>query len=241
MAFDAEEEGLLGSKYFVNNPLIPLANIKAMMNFDMVGRLNSENKLQLHGTGTALETDTLLKMTLAKYNFKPTFDPGGNGPSDYAAFYGKNIPVIALTTGIHPDYHTPADKPEKINYSGMVKIVDFSSQILIDLANREKPLTFKQVETAGEYKNVRRGKATLGIMPDFSGAEKIGVRVDGVTKGKPAEKAGILKDDIIIGINGTPVKDIYEYMFQMGKHKQGDKIIIDVKRKEETIHIEVEL
>jgi Zn-dependent M28 family amino/carboxypeptidase len=241
IAFDGEEEGLLGSKYYVNNPVIPLGKTMVMLNFDMVGRLKEDKTLQLAGTGTAAESDSILKSILTGFNFKSTFDPGGTGPSDYASFYGKNIPVISFTTGVHPDYHTPEDKPEKINYQGLSEIINLSTKLITELANRDKPLTYKQVSSPSETRNVRRGKVSLGIMPDFSGAEKNGLRVDGVTKGKPADKAGVLKDDIITAINGAPIKDIYEYMYQMGKCNQGDKIIVEIKRNEKLIKLEVEL
>jgi hypothetical protein len=241
MAFDAEEEGLLGSKYFLNNPIVPVDKIKVMLNFDMVGRMREDKTLQLHGTGTSLETDSILKKMLINYSFKPTFDPQGTGPSDYAAFYNKNIPVIGFTTGVHSDYHTPFDKPEAINYPGIKEIVDFSAVLVSELANRNASLTFRQVSSPSENKSVRRGKVTLGIMPDFSGADNNGVRVDGVSKGKPAEKAGILKDDIIVSINGESVKDIYEYMFQMGKYKIGDTIMVEIQRKSDRVKIEVKL
>jgi aminopeptidase YwaD len=241
LAFDAEEEGLLGSKYFLNNPLVPLDRIKTMLNFDMVGRLREDKTLQLHGTGTSEETDSLLKKLLQGYSFKASFDPQGTGPSDYAAFYNKNIPVIGFTTGVHPDYHTPADKPEKINFSGIKEIIDFSALLITEIANRPASLTFKQVSSPSESRGVRRGKVTLGIMPDFSGTSSNGVRVDGVSKGKPAEKAGILKDDVIVSINGEAIKDIYEYMFQMGKYNVGDSINVEVKRGEQLIKVSVQL
>lgn len=241
VAFDTEEAGLLGSKYFLNNPWVSIDKIKAMLNFDMVGRLREDKTLQLHGTGTSSEIDSILRKLLMHYSFKATFDPQGNGPSDYASFYNKNIPVIGFTTGVHPDYHTPADTPEKINYLGINEIVDFSSTLVTEIANRENNLSFRQVSEQSENRNIRRGKVTLGIMPDFSGSDNNGVRVDGVSRGKPAEKAGILKDDVIVAIHGEAIKDIYEYMFQMAKYNAGDTLMVEVNRKGVLLKIEVKL
>lgn len=241
ITFDAEEEGLLGSKYFVNNPLVPLTSIKAMINLDMVGRLNEKKTLQIYGNGTALEMDTIVKTYLKKYTFKPIFHPGGTGPSDHSSFYSKNIPVLFFMTDLHTDYHTPSDTPDKINYNGMEEIANFAYDLALDFANRPKALTFKEVDSPAETTNSRPYKVSMGIMPDFASTENNGVRVDAVTKGRPAEKGGILKDDIIITINGASVKNIQDYMFQLGKSNSGDKIKVEVKRNGQNVILDVQL
>jgi len=241
ITFDAEEEGLFGSKYFVNHPVVPLASIKAMINLDMVGRLNEKKVLQIYGNGTALEMDTIVKTYLKKYPFAPIFHPGGTGPSDHSSFYSKNIPILFFMTDLHTDYHTPADTPDKINYNGMEEIAGFAYDLAVDIANRPKALTFKEVDSPAENTNSRPYKVSMGIMPDFASTENNGVRVDAVTKGRPAEKGGILKGDFIITINGASVKNIQDYMFQLGKCNSGDKIKVEVKRNNQTVQLEVQL
>ena len=241
ITFDAEEEGLLGSKYFVNHPVVPLTSIKTMINLDMVGRLSEKKPLQVYGNGTALELDSIVKLHLKKYTFQPIYHPGGTGPSDHASFYSKNIPVLFFMTDLHTDYHTPSDTPDKINYQGMEEIASLAADIVTDIANRPKSLTFKEVDSPAETTSARPYKVSMGIMPDFASTDNSGVRVDAVTKGRPAEKGGILKGDVIITINGAPIKNIQDYMFQLGKCNTGDKVKVEVKRNDHNILLEVQL
>jgi len=159
--------------------------------------------------------------------------PDGYGPSDHAAFYSSNIPVMYFSTGAHTDYHTPSDDADKLDYDKEKEIGDFAYNIIMEVDRMATPLAFKvsgSKESAG--RGGRRLKVTLGIMPDFAGTEKQGLRVDGVTKAGPADKGGMLKGDIIISINGMKVRDIYEYMSRLGKLKQGQTISVEVIREE---------
>jgi serine protease Do len=76
----------------------------------------------------------------------------------------------------------------------------------------------------------RRLKVTLGIMPDFAGTEKKGLRIDGVTKDGPADKGGMKKGDVITAINGLTVGNIYEYMSRLQKLKHGMTVNVEVIR-----------
>jgi C-terminal processing protease CtpA/Prc len=212
-----------------------------MINLDMVGRLSEKKPLQVYGNGTALELDSIVKVHLKKYTFQPIYHPGGTGPSDHASFYSKNIPVLFFMTDLHTDYHTPSDTPDKINYQGMEEIASLAFDIVTDIANRPKALTFKEVDSPAETTSARPYKVSIGIMPDFASTDNSGVRVDAVTKGRPAEKGGILKGDVIISINGAPVKNIQDYMFQLGKCNSGDKVKVEVKRTDRTVLLEVQL
>ncbi|MCX6281037.1 MAG: M20/M25/M40 family metallo-hydrolase [Bacteroidetes bacterium] len=232
IAFSGEEMGLLGSKYFVNNPVADLKKIKAMFNFDMVGRFDKEkNSISISGTGTSAEGDSILRVFEKGLTFMVTHSPDGYGPSDHASFYSSNIPVFFFTTGVHMDYHTPADDAGKLDYNAEKKICDFSVNLISDIDNLKKDLTFKESgkkENAG--RSGRRLKVTLGIMPDFAGSEKKGLRVDGVTKDGPAYKGGMLKGDIIISVHGMKVENIYDYMARLNKLKQGMTVNVEVLR-----------
>ena len=205
-----------------------------MFNFDMVGRFDKEkNSISVSGTGTSLESDSIIKKYETGLSFTVTHSPDGYGPSDHAAFYSANIPVFYFSTGAHTDYHTPIGDAEKLDYEKEKEIGDFAYNIIMDVNKMSVPLAFRQSgskESAG--RGGRRLKVTLGIMPDFAGSEKQGLRVDGVTKGGPADKGGLLKGDIIISINGMKVKDIYEYMSRLGKLKHGQTISVEVIREE---------
>jgi hypothetical protein len=232
VAFSAEEFGLLGSKYFVNHPPVELKKIKAMFNFDMVGRFDKEkNAISISGTGTSAEADSILKPLEEKLTFAVTHAPDGYGPSDHAAFYSSNIPVFYFNTGVHTDYHTPFDDTEKLDFDAEKLIGDFAGNVILAVDNLPKALTFKESgkkESSG--RSGRRLKVTLGVMPDFAGTEKKGLRIDGVTKDGPADKGGMKKGDIITAINGMPVGNIYEYMSRLQKLKLGITVNVEVIR-----------
>lgn len=230
VAFGAEEMGILGSKYFTEHPPVPLSNIKAMINLDMVGRLNEDTLLQVNGTGTSKEAVDMLNKLNAKYHFNLKMGSEGYGPSDYAAFYAKNIPVFSITSGAHMDYHTPWDDREKINYSGLKTICDFTLDLATLLSNSESPLTFQEAGPQQGSGGYRRFKVTLGIMPDVNGVSDKGLLVEFVTKGKPAYNGGMLKGDIITAINKMEVKNIQDYMVRLSKLKPGETIQVEVIR-----------
>ncbi len=143
MAFTAEERGLLGSKHYVREPRFALEKTVAMVNLDMVGRLN-DDKLIVYGTGTAEEFDPLIERLNEEYKFKITKHPGGFGPSDHASFFAKKIPVFHFYTGSHKDYHRPSDDYDKINIPGMRRVADMVTEVVQDIVAADKPPTPKQ-------------------------------------------------------------------------------------------------
>lgn len=242
IAFAGEEEGLLGSKRFIDNSTIDLNKVNAMVNLDMVGRMNENSKVQISGVGTADQFRKLIYTSGDTTVLKLLLSDEGNGPSDHAAFYGKNIPVLFVSSGAHLDYHTPADTWDKINYQGMVKISDMAYKIILDLANMDTKLAFKEagpkVETG---RGTRRKGVALGIMPDFAGEVKNGLRADLITPGKPAAIGGMKKGDIITSINGKPVNNIQDYMFRMSQLKHGETISVEVLRELQKVVLIIQL
>ena len=237
ICFSAEEMGLIGSKYFVDHPLIDLKKVRTMFNFDMVGRFDKEkNSIEVGGTGTSAETDSILKIHEKDLPFKVVHSPDGYGPSDHASFYSSNIPVFFFFTGSHMDYHTPFDDADKLDYDTEKKIGDFAFNVIIDVDKMSHPLAFREAGKKESYgRSGRRFKVTLGIMPDFAGTEKKGLRVDGVTKDGPAFKGGMQKGDIITDVNGMKVENIYDYMARLGKLKQGQIISVTVIRENKNV------
>ncbi len=231
VAFTAEEKGLLGSKYFVENMGIKPENVNLMVNLDMVGRMKEGNGLQISGVGTAEGLiDTVRSMndtTILNLNFTTE----GYGPSDHTSFYGKNIPVLFITTGAHLDYHTPDDTYDKLNYEGMVKTGDLVCDIVKHAADEPARLAFREAGPKVQMQGMgRRLKVTLGFMPDFAGNVKNGLRADFVTPGKPAAVGGMIKGDIIVAIDNKPVNDIEEYMFRLSQLKYGQTVMVDIIR-----------
>lgn len=232
VAFGAEEMGLLGSKYFVENPPVDLAKIKAMINIDMVGRLKDDRTLQIGGTGTSERAEEILNDLPGQENLKIVLSPEGYGPSDHASFYGKSIPVFFFSTGAHLDYHTPLDDTDKINFPGLKTVSDYIFNLAWIVANSYEALVYKEAGPKhSTSRSGRRGKGvTLGIMPDFAGEIKTGLRADFVVKGKPADGGGMKNGDIIVAIEGKPVGNIYDYMFRLSKLKFGQTITVEVLR-----------
>ncbi len=241
-AFGAEEMGLIGSKEFVEKPPVELDKIDAMFNFDMVGRLDSNNTgLAVGGTGTAVEFDSLLDENLENYPLEIKRTPEGYGPSDHASFYAQDIPVLFFFTGAHEDYHKPSDDSDKLNYAGEKLITDFAYDILIEVANAEKRLTYQEAGPKTQESSRPNFKVTLGIMPDVSSSDIQGLKAEAVIEGRPAYKAGMQKGDIIVAMEGKPVNDIYEYMARLADFKPGQRITVEVMRdgKKEILIVEL--
>jgi aminopeptidase YwaD len=244
ISFTGEEMGLLGSKYFVDHPDVELKKIKAMFNFDMVGRYDKDKKaISVSGTGTSLEGDSILRMFEKQLPFAVTHSPEGFGPSDHASFYASNIPVFFYTTGTHMDYHTPFDDADKLDYDMEKTIGDYAFNTILYMDDMPHDLSFRESGKKESYTrgDGRRLKVTLGIMPDFAGTETKGLRVDGVTKGGPADHGGMKKGDIITSLNGMKVGNIYEYMSRLGKLKPGQTISVEVLREGKTEVLIVQL
>ncbi len=230
VAFGAEEMGLLGSKYFVNHSPVALTQLNAMINLDMVGRLDTLKGIQIGGTGTSLEADSLIRLSNNPVPFRLSLSPEGSGPSDHSSFYGKNIPVFFITTGAHTDYHTPDDDIDRINFQGLEAVTEFAYRLVLGIDKEPGKLTFREAGPRETPTANYRFKVTLGFMPDFSAGDIEGVRVDFVTKGKAAERGGIKNGDIITAIDGLAVKNIYDYMYRLSKLSKNQIISVELLR-----------
>lgn len=224
IAFSGEEEGLLGSNYFVKNPTINTKKVTYMLNMDMVGRLNSENTLAVYGLGTS----PLLKQTVIANagNLKITENESGVGPSDHTSFYLADIPVLHFFTGQHEDYHKPSDDTEKVNFEGMQIVSNYIFSIIKDLDSQPK-LPFRKTKNESEV--VPDFKVTLGVVPDYLFSGK-GMRIDGVSEDKPAQKAGLQKGDIVLKMGEFEVTDMMSYMKSLSKFEKGQTAIVTVDR-----------
>jgi len=230
IAFGAEEMGLLGSKYFIDNPLVDKDKIVAMANFDMIGRLNEAHVIMVGGSGTSVESEEIIKAAGADFELELRLSPEGYGPSDHAPFYASNIPVFFINTGVHEDYHTPIDDIEFINFEGQQLVSDYSYALVFALANREGSLTFQEAGSKQGGRRSMRFKVTLGIMPDFTATDVKGLGVGGVRKDGPAFNSGMEKGDVIVALDGKPVNDIYDYMNRLKKLEPGQTVPVDVIR-----------
>jgi len=233
IAFSGEEMGLLGSNYFSKNPTIDLKKANFMINMDMVGRLRKDKTLSISGTGTAPIWNQVLNVT--NPGFKLVLSESGVGPSDHTSFYLQDIPVLHFFTGQHEDYHKPSDDAEKLNYDGMRLIGDYILKVISELDNDEK-LSFRT--TKNESETVPRFKVALGVMPDYLfGGE--GMRIDGVTKGRPASIAGLQKGDVVIQLGDSSVVDMMSYMRALSIYEEGNTAKVIVDRKGEKVEASV--
>jgi len=242
LTFGAEEMGIHGSKYFAKNPTMDLEAVQAMINLDMVGRLNEKRQLQVSGVGTSPVFRTLLDSINQSYNFSMKYVDAGYGPSDHSSFYAEDIPVLFISTGAHTDYHTPFDTKEQINYEGMQDVLNFVSDVALVLGNMEDRLEF----TLAGPKTPSRprsgyGKVTLGLMPDVTYEGNDGMPVSFVTEGKPAAAGGMKDGDIIVAVDGKQVGNVYDYMNRLGKLTQGQSVIVKVIRDDEEVELLIQL
>ncbi len=226
IAFSGEELGLFGSKYFAEHPTIDLNSANYMINMDMVGRLNdSTHGLNIGGYGTSPTWGSLLSDK--DDFFKIKFDSSGTGPSDHTSFYRKNIPVLFFFTGVHSDYHKPTDDADKINYNGELTVLKYIYHIIDETNDKGKLVFAKTRDTQSSGKS--NFKVTLGIMPDYTYSGG-GVRVDGVSEGKLAQRTGIKAGDVLIQLGDHKFSDVQTYMEALSKFNKGDATKVKLKR-----------
>lgn len=225
--FSGEELGLFGSKYWLENPTIKITP-NYMINMDMVGRYDTAHKLTIGGYGTSPVWGDIFN-TLSNKNLLIKFDSAGSGPSDHASFYRAGVPVLFFFTGSHADYHKATDDWDKINYNGQKDIVKFIYQI-IQTVDAKGKLSF--AKTTEPQMGKVRFSVSLGVIPDY-GYTGTGVRIEGVSAGKLAEKIGLKGGDILLQLGEYKFVDVNSYMQTLGKFKKGDATKLRIKRGDE--------
>jgi aminopeptidase YwaD len=261
IAFSGEEEGLIGSNYYVNHPIVPLANTVAMINMDMIGRMK-ERKLIAGGVGTAQEWRALLDqenppaaMTASSIRQTPngdgasaapanltrafdlTLNEDGFGPSDHSSFYAKQVPVLFFWTGNHEDYHKPSDTADKINYEGEARIVAFVANIIRDIDKNEKRPTYTVAKSESQGRTIGF-RVYLGTIPNYADSND-GLKLDGVRDDSPAAKAGLQAGDRIVKMAGRDVKNVYDYTYALGEMKAGQEYEVEVVRGSERLKLKI--
>jgi Peptidase family M28/PDZ domain len=224
LAFSGEELGLIGSKKYTDYPTIDLNTVSFMVNLDMIGRLNAEKRLLVGGVGTSPSFVPAIGQVAADLVIRQ--DSAGVGPSDHTSFYLKNIPVLFCFSGQHMDYHRPSDDVDKINFAGQKAILEFVVR-MVEHLDTEPKLVFQSTKASQD--NTPRFKVTLGVMPDYA-YEGDGMRIDGVSEGRPAAAAGLQKGDIITSLGDQPVKNMQDYMKALAKYAKGDQGTVKFKR-----------
>ena len=225
LAFGGEELGTLGSQHWTKSPLWPLEETVAMVNLDMIGRMR--DALTVYGTGTSSAWPTILD-SLAAAGKAPELErvPDGYGPSDHAAFYGAGIPVIALFTGTHEEYHRPGDDPETIRARGTERVVRLAKALVAAVA-AGRPIPFTRAP-----ETERRAMAfdvALGVVPDYGHAGE-GLALGSVRAGGPADAAGLEAGDVIVRLAGREVTDVYGYTEILSTLEAGEPVEVVWRR-----------
>lgn len=236
LACSGEESGLLGSKYFVENPTIDLSTVSYMLNMDMIGRLDQQKRLIINGVGTSPVWKPVLD-AIEVGGIQVTTTESGVGPSDHTSFYFKDIPVLHFFTGIHQQYHKPSDDSPLVNFNGLLEVTNYILAVIERLDAQDK-LAFTKTKDESQSRKAAAFKVTLGVMPDYA-YQGAGMRIDGVLEGRPAQKASLEKGDILIQLGEVKIKDIYDYMEGLSKFKTGDSAKVLLKRGEQVLEYEV--
>ena len=236
IAFSGEELGLYGSKYFVDHPTISLTDVNYMINMDMVGRFSDSSKaITIGGVGTSPSWGSLINGE-KKMPFSVKVDSSGTGPSDHTSFYRKDIPVLFFFTGLHTDYHKPSDDFDKINYNGELMVVNYITR-LIGRSQSQNKLVFTKTREQ-QTTTTARFTVSMGIMPDYTFSGN-GVKVDGVSEGRAAQKAGLKAGDVVTQLGEYSISSVESYMQALSKFKKGDATKVKVKRGNEEIVFEI--
>ena len=230
IGFDAEEKGLLGSKYFIQNPTVEKNDIVTMINMDMIGKMK-DSIVVIGGVGTSPIFEKILDSLSTDSGLKFEFDQAGYGPSDHASFYSEDIPVLFFFTGDYDNnYHLPEDDWQSINLKGERQILSVIHDLVIDISRQDLRPSFTLAGPKKQQTQRNNNKVKLGIIPHYGGTID-GLKIDKIyDPNGPAARAGIRSGDIIKSIDKKPVKDIYEYMKRIKDFKKGQSVPIDIKR-----------
>ena len=244
LTFAGEELGLLGSSYFVNHPLLPLAEDVAMINMDMIGRVR-DDRIFIGGVGTGTTLKKLLEEAAPKYHFHIDYSDAGYGSSDHTSFITKQVPILFFFSGLHQDYHKPSDTWDKIDAPDAARLLQLVAEVCEDL--REAPgrplfVRVKEPEHAGAIAGSSAGHSgygpDFGSIPDFTEGIK-GVRFADIREGSPASKAGLKAGDVLIEFDGKPIQNLYDFTYALRAKKPGDEVLVKVMRGSELVEAKV--
>ncbi len=209
--------------------------IAAYLNMDMVGRLR-EN-LILQGLGSSPYWTDVIERRNAVVKLSLTLQQDCHLPTDATSFFLRGVPILAAFTGSHDEYHTPRDLPQLINFEGAAQVAKLMALIARDLVLADAPPEYQ--EQAAEPEMRANLTAYLGTVPDYGQTDIQGVKLGAVTKGAPAEKAGVQGGDIIVELAGRKIENIYDYTYAIEALKIGEAVKIKVRRGDKTIELEV--
>jgi C-terminal processing protease CtpA/Prc len=230
--WSGEELGLLGSEHWAEHPTVPLNTITANLNLDMVGRAGN-GKLQVLGAGTSPEFASWMADAREKSGLDLVVSTSGNslgGSSDHQTFLKRRIPALHLFSGLHADYHKPSDTADKFEADGAAKVAELGVVLADDMA-REKTLAFIEPKIDKERQEQIKGgfRAWFGSVPSYTYDGK-GVLLDGTSNGSPAERAGLIKGDVLTQVGDVKIDNIYDMVYALQLYKPGDVVLAKYTR-----------
>lgn len=242
IAFTAEEAGLLGSSYFVQNPSpIALDGVFGVINMDTVGRLG-ERPLSVFGADSATEWRSLISGVANQTSIAAESMPGALDSSDHQSFVRRGIPGVQFSSGANLDYHRPTDTIDKIDAPGLVKVATFVHTVTDYLSRRQQPLTAAEPQEAQSRaapdNEAGRRRVSLGTMPDFAFRGN-GVRVEAIVPGSPAAQADLTAGDIVTKIGDRSVSNLQEFSNALKQLSPGDSVSVTRVRNGEAGNVDV--
>ncbi|MBV8856161.1 MAG: M20/M25/M40 family metallo-hydrolase [Acidobacteria bacterium] len=244
VAFGGEEEGLIGSSYYVQHPAFPLAQTVAMLNMDMIGRLRG-GALNVGGVGTAAELRALVEglnkgdtaaPSPAAERFALRLSEDGFGPSDHSSFYARRVPVLFFFTGTHEDYHKPSDTADRINYEGEAQVLQLVRDIVYRLQQTDARPTYAVAKSEANARTTFR--VSLGTVPSY-GESTDGLKLDAVREGSPAAAAGMKAGDKVVKLAGRDIRNVYDYTQALSEMKAGQEYEVELLRDGQRLTLKV--
>lgn len=239
--FSAEELGLIGSRKYVKDPLVPIDKSIAMLNLDMVGRLRNE-RLTVYGTASSKIWGPLLETLAPRRELSIISKPSGYGPSDHASFYEAGVPVLHFFTGFHPQYHRPEDDVKHLNIEGMRRIASLVVDLVTELAMADERPSRSLASQGNSLSDTslglsdtissNRGAAppTLGIVPASRRNGQAGVIVQQTVSRSPADLHGIRTGDVIVRVGDNRIETIEQLVTEVRAQSGDDKLPIELVR-----------
>jgi len=225
--FAGEELGLLGSSHYVGQPsVVPIARMAAMLNFDMVGRLDGR-RLFVGGVDTGAGFHRLVEAAGHDVGLDLDLRGPGGGASDHSPFNAAGVPALFFHSGPHADYHQPSDTADKIDVAGMARIAGLGARVAARIAAGPRPVFAQGPAPARRSARAapaeRGGGAFLGIAADVR-AGWDGVRLGSIVPGSAAEKAGLRAGDVLVRLADTGLNGFADLREQLGRRRPGETV-----------------
>ncbi len=232
--FAGEEQGLLGSAYYADHPVLPLAKAVTMINLDMIGRMR-DNKLYIGGAASGSNLKPMLEKVIPTSGLKVDYAGGSSeGSSDHTSFTSHQVPALFFFSGLHSDYHKPSDTWDKIDAPASVKLLAMVVEVAQALRDTAERPAFVKLAAPTAGSSTSSGPSTgygayFGSIPDF-GEGITGVKFSDVRENSPAAKAGLKAGDIMIEFDGKPIQNLYDFTYALRGKKPGDEVKVKVTR-----------